>query len=54
MSQLEVRHILFSRMDNKEGREGVKILCAGRWLEDKFISDIFLRLGEEFLVVGNS
>lgn len=27
--------------------------CAGRWLEDKLVSQILLRLGEEFLVVGN-
>lgn len=29
------------------------MLCAGRWLEDELTSKILLRLGEEFLVVGN-
>lgn len=30
------------------------MLCAGRWLEDELTSKILFRLGEEFLVVGNT
>lgn len=41
-------------IDGANGRqERVKVLHARKWLGDELISKILLRVGEEFLVVGN-